>query len=110
MEEPEEAYELVRPTEVETRIKAAAAKGLTRFVGREKQMDTLREAFDKARSGSGRIVGILGDAGVGKSRLLMEFRNTLPVGEHAFLEGSCLHYGRSIVYLPVLDLVKSLLD
>jgi class 3 adenylate cyclase/tetratricopeptide (TPR) repeat protein len=106
-EKPQETYELVRRTEVETRIEAAAAKGLTRFVGRRKEMEILREASRKARSGSGQIVGILGDAGVGKSRLLLEFRASLPMGEHTYLEGSCLHYGRSIVYLPILDILKS---
>jgi len=106
-EKLQEVYELIKPTEVETRIEAAAAKGLTRFVGRRKEMEILREASRKARSGSGQIVGILGDAGVGKSRLLLEFRASLAMGEHTCLQGSCLHYGRSIVYLPILDILKS---
>jgi class 3 adenylate cyclase/tetratricopeptide (TPR) repeat protein len=106
-EEPQEAYELIRPTEVETRIEAAAAKGLTRFVGRRKEMDALREAFDKAKSGSGQVIGIVGEAGVGKSRLLLELRGLLPEGDYSFLEGRCLHYGGSMPYLPVLDVLKA---
>jgi tetratricopeptide (TPR) repeat protein len=109
-EEPQEAYQLVRPSEVETRIEAAAAKGLTRFVGRRKEMDALREAFDKAKSGSGQVIGIVGEAGVGKSRLLLELRGMLPEGEHSFLEGRCLHYGGSMPYLPILDVLKGLFE
>jgi predicted ATPase len=82
------------------------AKGLTRFVGRRKELEALREAFDKARSGSGQVVGIVGEAGVGKSRLILELSNTLPQGEYSFLEGKCLHYGSQMPYLPILDILK----
>jgi len=103
----QETYELVRAGRVETRIQAEVVKGLTRFVGRAKEIEALKEAFDLARSGSGQVIGITGDAGVGKSRLLLEFRNALVASEHTYLEGRCLHYGESMVYLPVLDLLKS---
>ncbi len=63
--------------EVETRIEAAAAKGLTRFVGRKNSMAALMEAYEKAQLGSGQVVGIVGEAGVGKSRILLEFKNML---------------------------------
>ncbi len=105
-EEPQEAYELIRPSEFETRIEAAAAKGLTRFVGRVKELDTLKEAFERARSGSGQVIGVVGEAGVGKSRLLLELRGLLAEGEYSYLEGRCLHYGGSMPYLPVLDVLK----
>jgi hypothetical protein len=104
---PQEAYELVRARRVGTRIQAEVVKGLTPFVGRTKEREALKEAFDLARSGSGQVIGITGDAGVGKSRLLLEFRNTLPVGEHTYLEGRCLHYGESMAYLPILDMLRS---
>jgi predicted ATPase/class 3 adenylate cyclase len=106
-EEPQEAYELVRPSEAETRIQAAAAKGLTRFVGRKSQLQTLREAFDQACSGSGQVLGIVGEAGVGKSRLLLELKNLLQDEEATCLEGRCLHFGGTMPYLPILDIVKS---
>ncbi len=109
-EEPQEAYELIRPTEVETRIEAAVAKGLTRFVGRSKEIEALREAFEKAQSGSGQVIGVVGEAGVGKSRLLLELRVTLPEEEYSFLEGRCLHYGGSMPYLPILDVLKAYFD
>ena len=106
-EELQETYELVRATGVETRIEAAAAKGLTRFVGRHKEMEALREALEMVRAGSGQVVGIVGDAGVGKSRLILELKNMLPKGEYICLEGRCFHHGRSMSYLPVLDILRS---
>jgi len=108
--EPQEAYELVGTGEVETRIEASAAKGLTRFVGRGKEMGALREAFEEARAGPGQVVGIKGEAGVGKSRLLREFRYTLPEAEHRCLACTCLHYGASMVYLPILGVLRSYFD
>jgi class 3 adenylate cyclase/tetratricopeptide (TPR) repeat protein len=105
-----EAYELLGAREVETRIEAAAAKGLTKFVGRERETEVLKEAFEKAQSGSGQAVGIVGEAGVGKSRLLIELRNMIPKGEYTYLEGRCLHYGGAMPYLPILDILRSYLD
>jgi len=106
-EEAVEAYELLEPTEVASRIEASVLRGLTRFVGREKEMATLKEAFDKAKSGSGQVVCIVGEADVGKSRLLLELRGTLEQQEYTYLEGQCLHYGSSMPYLPLLDILRS---
>ena len=106
-EEAVEAYELLEPTQVATRIEAAIVRGLTRFVGREREMSTLKEAFDKAKAGSGQIVGLVGEAGVGKSRLLFELKQMLPEGHYTYLEGRCLHYGGSMPYLPFLDVIKA---
>lgn len=106
-EKPVVLYELVGSTEVVARIEASAARGLSKFVGREREITVLRESFEKAQSGSGQVVGILGEAGVGKSRLLLELRRVLPQGEYAFLEGKCLHYGSSMPYLPFLDILRS---
>jgi hypothetical protein len=82
-EKPLEAYKLCKAGEVETRIEASVAKGLTRFVGRKNSMAALREALAEAKAGSGQVVGIVGDAGVGKSRILLEFKNPLPQNEYA---------------------------
>jgi tetratricopeptide (TPR) repeat protein len=106
-EKPQKAYELLRPSQVATRIEASVAKGLTRFVGRKKEIEALREAFEQVRSGSGQVVGIVGEAGVGKSRLMLELKNTLPKGDCTHLEGRCLHFGGAMPYLPILDIVKS---
>ena len=109
-ESPQEAFQLIGKSDVETRIAASAAKGLSRFVGRENSIAALMEAYHKVRSGSGQIVGIIGEAGVGKSRLVLEFKNQLHNEEVLFLEGQCLHYGSAMAYLPVLDLLKSYFD
>jgi class 3 adenylate cyclase/tetratricopeptide (TPR) repeat protein len=106
-EEPVEAYELLEPTEVATRIEAAAARGLTKFVGRRREIESLKEAFEKARSGAGQVIGIVGEAGVGKSRLLLEVRRALPIEQYTYIEGHCLHYGGSMAYLPLLDIMRS---
>ena len=109
-EEPVDAYELKKATEVETRIEAAAAKGLTKFAGRKNPMAALMQAYDKANSGSGQVVGVVGEAGVGKSRLLIELKNKLAKEEYIYLEGRCLHYGGSMAYLPIHDILKSYFD
>ena len=97
----------MRPTQVQTRIAASTAKGLTRFMGRSREMETLTEAFEKVRSGEGQVVGLVGEAGVGKSRLLLEFRHLLPEDEYTYFEGQCLHYGGAMPYLPILDVLRS---
>jgi class 3 adenylate cyclase/tetratricopeptide (TPR) repeat protein len=106
-EEPLEAYQLIEAGEIETRIGAAVARGLTKFVGRKREIGALKEAFEKAQSGSGQVVGIVGEAGVGKSRLLLELKGTLRKKEHTYLEGRCLHYGGSMAYLPFLDILRA---
>jgi len=108
--EPQEAFKLFKTGEVETRIGASVAKGLTRFVGRKNSMGALMDAFDKVKSGSGQVVGLVGEAGVGKSRLLLEMMNMLPQGEYSYLEGRCLDYGGSMPYLPILDILRSYFD
>lgn len=106
-EESQQAYELLKAGRVETRIGASVAKGLTKFVGRKNSMVALREALEEAGAGSGQVVGIVGEAGVGKSRLLLEFRNLLPQSEYAYLEGRCFHFGGSMSYLPFMDILRS---
>jgi class 3 adenylate cyclase/tetratricopeptide (TPR) repeat protein len=106
-EEPQEAYKLIRPGKVKTRIEAAAVAGITKFVGRRREMETLQEALEKTRSGAGQAVGIVGEAGVGKSRIIFEMRKMFPKEEYSYLEGRCVHYGGSVAYLPILDMLRS---
>ena len=108
--ETQEIFELIKTGEVDTRIAASKAKGLTRFVGRKNSMAALMEAYEKAQSGSGQIVGVVGDAGVGKSRLILEFINQLPKSEFTHFEGQCLHFGGAMSYLPILDILRSFFE
>lgn len=106
-EKPLETYALIEIGEVETRIGAALMRGFTKFVGRKPQLVSLKGAFEKAKSGFGQVVAIAGEAGVGKSRLVLEFRQTLADMECLYLEGRCFHFGNSIAYLPILDILRS---
>jgi len=105
--EKQEAYELIKTGEIATRIGASVSKGLTRFVGRKISMAALKEPYERVLEGSGQVVGVVGEAGVGKSRLLLEFVNQIPFGEFSYLQGRCLHYGGSMAYLPINDILKS---
>ena len=107
-ERPQHIYKLIQSSEVQTRIEASISKGLVRFVGRKKSMPAIRTAWENAASGSGQIVGLVGEAGVGKSRLLLEFRNSIISEEFYYFEGRCIHYGGSMSYLPFSDILKSI--
>jgi len=109
-EETVEAYQLLEASEVETRIEASVARGLTKFAGRQREIAALKEAFERAQSGSGQVVCIVGEAGVGKSRLLLELRGVRPKEEYTYLEGHCLHYGGSMSYLPIMDILRAYFD
>jgi len=107
-EEPQESYELVRAKEIETRLEASAARGLTELVGRHPEMEFLWAAFARIKDGEAQIVDLVGEAGVGKSRLMYEFRKSL--GDRVtFVTGRCVNYGRNVNYLPVTDLFKAFL-
>jgi len=109
-EEPLEAFRLIEASEVETRIGASVARGLTPFVGRKRELEALKEAFEKAKSGQGQVIGVVGEAGVGKSRLILEMKGMLSKEECTCLEGQCLHYGGSMAYLPFLDMLRNYFD
>jgi len=105
-EEPQESYELLRAKEIETRLEASAARGLTELVGRHPEMEFLRAAFARVKDGEAQIVDLVGEAGVGKSRLMYEFLKSL--GDRVtFITGRCVNYGRNVNYLPVTDLFKA---
>jgi len=105
-EEPQAAYELLSPTEIGTRFAASAMRGLTPFVGRVNSMSVLKEAFDAAKAGAGQIIGLVGEAGVGKSRILFEFIRSLQGEAFTYLEGRCIHYGETLPYYPFIEIVK----
>jgi class 3 adenylate cyclase/tetratricopeptide (TPR) repeat protein len=78
---------------------------LVRFVGRQAELERLEALLRRVDAGQGQAVGLSGDPGVGKSRLLFEFRARLP-GDVRYLEGRCLSYGSTVPYLPVLDVLR----
>jgi class 3 adenylate cyclase/tetratricopeptide (TPR) repeat protein len=102
-----EIYELVGAGTVRSRLKAAATRGLTRFVGRDSEMDQLRQALGRAGAGHGQIVAVIGEAGVGKSRLYWEFTHSHRVQGWLVVESSSVSYGKASTYLPVIDLLRA---
>ena len=84
----------------------AARRGLTRFVGREREMAAMAGALEQARAGHGQIVAAVGEAGAGKSRLMYEFKATIPDGCKV-LEAYSVSHGKASAWLPVIELLKS---
>jgi class 3 adenylate cyclase/tetratricopeptide (TPR) repeat protein len=103
--EPVEVFELVGATAVRQRFQAAA-RGLTRFVGRETEMTVLAQALALAGGGHGQLVAVVGEAGVGKSRLLYEFVQSHRTQGWLALEAASVSYGKATPYFPVVDLLK----
>jgi tetratricopeptide (TPR) repeat protein len=103
--DPVRAWEVIAARVARTRLEIEAEHGLTPFIGRERELRLLSECFDKAKTGHGQVVFIAGEPGIGKSRLLLEFRRRL--GEEAtWLEGRAMSFGRSIAFHPLIDLLK----
>jgi predicted ATPase/class 3 adenylate cyclase len=103
--EPLRVYELQGVGPLRTRLEASARRGLLRFVGRHREMEQLQRAWEAARAGRGQIVAVLGEAGVGKSRLFYEFKGHLESGCRV-LEAFSVSHGKAYAYLPLLELMK----
>lgn len=100
-----QAWEVISARVARTRLEIEAERGLTPFVGRERELRLLSECFEKAKAGHGQVVFIVGEPGIGKSRLLLEFRRR--VGDQAtWLEGRTMSFGKSIAFHPLIDLLK----
>jgi len=104
---PIEIFELTGAGLARTRLEAATLRGLTRFVGRDAEIEHLRRVLTQAESSRGQVVAVVGEAGVGKSRLAYEFTNSHRVHEWLIVQASSLSYGKATSYLPVIDLLKS---
>jgi len=104
--EPVPAFRLVGRRR-RTRLEVHAERGLTELVGRRRELDILRDCLDRARSGRGQVVGIVGEPGAGKSRLLYEFRRALEGERLTVLAGDCIAHGQTTPYLPVVDVLRS---
>jgi class 3 adenylate cyclase/tetratricopeptide (TPR) repeat protein len=104
--EPVEMFELVGASGIRRRLQAAVARGLTRFVGRETEIETLWHSLERASAGHGQVVAMVGEAGVGKSRLAYEFVHSHRTQGWLVLESASVSYGKATPYFPVIDLLK----
>ena len=104
--EPVEVFELVGGTAVRRRLQAAVARGLSRFVGRDHELESLQQALQQAGAGHGQVAAIVGEAGVGKSRLVYEFVHSHRTRGWLVLESASVSYGKATPYFPVLDLLR----
>ena len=107
MNEPVEVHEVTGAGLARSRLQAAAARGLTRFVGRDVETEQLRKALEQARSDHGQVVGVVGEAGLGKSRLFFEFIHSHRTQGWLILKSGSVSYGKATPYLPVIDLLKA---
>jgi class 3 adenylate cyclase/tetratricopeptide (TPR) repeat protein len=106
LRDPVEVYEVTGAGVVRSRLQAAAARGLTRFVGRQPELETLQQAMVQAHAGHGQVVAMVGEAGVGKSRLFYEFGHSHRTQGWLVLESASVSYGKATPYFPVIDLLK----
>ncbi len=109
-DKPVKVYRVIARSSRRTRFDLSAQRGLTEFVGREHELEMLLEGFEHARSGKGQAFSIAAEAGVGKSRLLHEFKKAVADKDVSFLEGRCLSYGRNMAYHPIVDMLKREFD
>ena len=105
--EPVKAYELRGLGQAKTRFGVSMVRGLTPFVGRKKEIEQLMDCYQMVKQNHGQMVGVVGEAGVGKSRLLRQMIEMLTPEECLYLEGECLHYGEAVAYLPILGILRS---
>jgi class 3 adenylate cyclase/tetratricopeptide (TPR) repeat protein len=101
-----EVFELVGASAVRGRLQAAVVRGLTRFVGREREIEALGQALKRAAAGHGQVLAMVGEAGVGKSRLAYEFIHSHRTEGCLVLESASVSYGKATPYFPVIDLLK----
>jgi class 3 adenylate cyclase/tetratricopeptide (TPR) repeat protein len=107
MSEPVEVYEMTGAGVARTRLQAGAARGLSRFVGRLAELDALRRALEDAQAGHGQVVGVVGEPGLGKSRLLWEFTHSHRIQGSLIIESGAVSFGKATPYLPVVNLLKA---
>jgi len=106
---PVRPYRVEGTRNVRSRLEAESERGLTPLVGREHELALLQASFAEARAGHGQAIFVYGEAGIGKSRLLLEFRRHAEAAGSRWILGRCVSYGHAIAHLPVLDFVRDLL-
>ena len=106
LDAPVEVFELIGVGPLRSRLRVAAARGFTKFVGRDAEFEQLRRALSRTASGHGQAVAIVGEPGVGKSRVVWELRHSHETHGWLIVQGGSLPYGKATPYLPVIDLLK----
>jgi class 3 adenylate cyclase/tetratricopeptide (TPR) repeat protein len=106
-EQPVKVYQVIAPSTRRTKFDVSAERGLTPFIGRERELELLLDGFERAKAGKGQAFSIVSEAGVGKSRLLYEFRKAITNEKITFLEGRCFSYSRGVAYHPFIEILKS---
>jgi class 3 adenylate cyclase len=107
LEAPTKVFDLIGSTTLRTRFDVSRARGLTRFVGRHDEMGSLNSALARARDGHGQVVGVVGEPGLGKSRLCFEFVERCRNEGLAVYTAHCPAHGKSIPFIPILELLRS---
>ena len=105
--DPVDVCELIGAGPARTRLQAFAARGLTPFVGRQAELEALHQALAQAEAGHGQVVSVIGEPGVGKTRLFHEFTQASRTHGWLRLESSSASYGKATPYLPIIDLLKA---
>ncbi len=107
--EPVRVFEVLRARGRRTRSDVVAEHGLTPRVGRDRELGTLLDLYQQSKAGHGQVVSITGEAGIGKSRLMLEFRRALATAGEAvtWLEGRCLSFGPTIPFLPIVEQLRA---
>jgi class 3 adenylate cyclase/pimeloyl-ACP methyl ester carboxylesterase len=105
--EPIEVYDLRGATGARNRLQALGERGLSPFVGRSAELAVLEDALARAKAGEGRVVGLVGEAGVGKSRLGFELSRSAAARGCLVLSGASVSYGRATPWVPILDLLRA---
>jgi predicted ATPase/class 3 adenylate cyclase len=104
---PVQVYKVIGRQRWRSRLEMSAERGLTPLVGRQRELALLTDCLTRAEGGRGQVVGIVGEAGVGKSRLLYEFHTSLAVGQVHWLTGHCVAHGQTTPYLPILEILRT---
>ena len=106
--EPLLVYELQGVGALRTRLDSSRARGFSKFVGRDREMASLEDALDAAIAGNGQVVGVVADAGTGKSRLCLEFVERCKARGIRVNAAHCPAHGKTVPYLPLLEMLRDI--
>ena len=103
-------YRVIAPSRRRTHFDVSTERGLTPLVGRQRELELVIDGYERSTEGRGQAISVISEAGIGKSRLLYEFRKAVTNEDVTFLEGRCLSYSRNVAYYPIVDLLKANFD